>query len=147
MVRVQIYVPKGQLQWNRINGDIPIQLSIRVVAFGDFWGIEREHPELLKQSEFDEKKGISCILVNTQKAAELCEKLSDRMYLYESSFMKIAKKNGQLDHPSTESERRNTVMEIYEKSGDDGVEKWFRKKYKKCICFRLAFSVLVYAHI
>ena len=148
------YIPARLTSYNTLflDGDVyrencyacPYARKERVsdMRIGDFWGIEREHPELLKQSEFDEKKGISCILVNTQKAAELCEKLSDRMYLYESSFMKIAKKNGQLDHPSTESERRNTVMEIYEKSGYDGVEKWFRKKYKKQIIMHRVYNAI-----
>lgn len=112
------------------------------MTIGDFWGIEREHPEILKESKFDEKKGISCILVNTQKAMELCGKLSDRMYLYESSLVKIAKKNGQLNHPSVQSERRKIVMEIYEKSGYDGVEKWFRNKYKKQIMIHRVYNAI-----
>ena len=148
------YIPARLTSYNTLflDGDVyrencyacPYARKERVsdMTIGDFWGIEREHPELLKQSEFDEKKGISCILVNTQKAAELCEKLSDRMYLYESSFMKIAKKNGQLDHPSAKSERRKTVMEIYEKFGYDGVEKWFRKKYKKQIIMHRVYNAI-----
>lgn len=148
------YIPARLTSYNTLflDGDVyrencyacPYARKERVsdMTIGDFWGIEREHPELLKQSEFDEKKGISCILVNTQKAAELCEKLSDRMYLYESSFMKIAKKNGQLDHPSAKSERRKTVMEIYKKFGYDGVEKWFRKKYKKQIIMHRVYNAI-----
>lgn len=42
------------------------------------------------------KKGNLLHSGKYSKAAELCEKLSDRMYLYESSFMKIAKKMGSL---------------------------------------------------
>jgi len=112
------------------------------MTIGDFWGIEREHPELLKQAEFDERKGISCMLINTQKGIELCGKLSDKIYLSESSFGKIAKKNGQLNHPSIRSERRKIVMEIYQKYGYDGVEKWFHKKYKKQIMIHSIYNVL-----
>ena len=56
--------------------------------------------------------------------------------------MKIAKKNGQLDHPSTKSERRKIVMEIYEKSGYDGVENWFHKKYKKQIIMHKIYNAI-----
>lgn len=140
-----IYIPARLTSYNTLflDGDIyrencyacPYARKERVsdMTIGDFWGIEREHPELLKQRKFDVNNGISCILINTQKAAELCEKLSDRMHLYESSFGKIARKNEQLIHPSIRSERRSTVMEIYEKSGYDGVETWFHKEYRKQI--------------
>ena len=69
------YIPARLTSYNTLflDGDVyrencyecPYARKERVsdMTIGDFWGIEREHPELLKQSEFDEKKGISCILV------------------------------------------------------------------------------------
>lgn len=59
-----------------------------------------------------------------------------------SSFDKIAKKNGQLRRPSVHSERRNTVMTIYQKSGYDGVEKWFRKNYRKQITIHSVYNAI-----
>ena len=40
------------------------------------------------------------------------------------------------------SERRKTVMEIYKKFGYDGVEKWFRKKYKKQIIMHRVYNAI-----
>ena len=37
------------------------------LTIGDYWGIEKEHPELLENSGYVEKNGISCILANTPK--------------------------------------------------------------------------------
>ena len=82
------------------------------MTIGDFGESEREHPELLKQDAFDERKGISCILANTEKGVELCKKLTDRIWLSESSYDKIARKNGQLSHPSVQSSRRKIIMEL-----------------------------------
>lgn len=149
-----IYIPARLTSYNTLflDGDIyrencyvcPYARKERVsdMTIGDFWGIEREHPELLKQGDFDEKKGISCVLANTKKGMVLCEKLSDRICLHESLFVKIAKKNGQLNHPSVHSERREMVMEIYEKSGYDGVEKWFHKKYKNQIIMHRIYNTI-----
>lgn len=149
-----IYIPARLTSYNTLflDGDIyrencyecPYACKERVsdMTIGDFWGIEREHPDLLKQGEFDEKKGISCILVNTQKAIELCEKLTDKICFHESKFEKIEKKNGQLNHPSVQSERRKIVMKIYGESGYDGIEKWFHKKYKKQIVIHSIYNAV-----
>ena len=112
------------------------------ITIGDFWGIEIAHPELLKKDEFDEKKGISCLLVNTEKGRNLCEKISDAIYMYESSFDKISKRNEQLIHPSARSNCRETVMEIYRKNGYKGVEVWFHKKYRKQIAIHTIYNTV-----
>lgn len=112
------------------------------ITIGDFWGIEREHPELLKQVGFDERKGISCILVNSEKGIELCDEISDIMNLSSSSFDKIARKNGQLNYPMAQSNRRNIIMKIYKKLGYDGVEKWFYKRYKKQIVIHSIYNAI-----
>ena len=151
-----VYIPARLTSYNTLflDGDIyrencykcPYARKERVadMTIGDFWGIEREHPELLKQNEFDERKGVSCIIVNTENGIELCKKLSDKMCLSDSSFEKIAKKNGQLNHPTVQSKRRTTVMEIYDEFGYDGMEKWFRKKYKKQIILHAIYNIIPY---
>lgn len=80
-----IYIPARLTSYNTLflDGDIyrencyecPYAHKERVadMTIGDFWGIEREHPELLKQDAFDERKGISCMLANTEKGVELCK--------------------------------------------------------------------------
>ena len=96
----------------------------------------------MKQDAFDERKGISCILANTEKGVELCNKLTDRIWLSKSSYDKIARKNGQLSHPSVQSSRRKIIMELYEKTGYDGVEKWFHKKYRKQIVVHSVYNAI-----
>ena len=149
-----IYIPARLTSYNTLflDGDIyrencyecPYAHRERVadMTIGDFWGIEREHPELLKQEAFDERKGISCILANTAKGVELCNELTDRIWLSKSSYDKIARKNGQLSHPSVQSKQRSCIMELYQESGYIGVEKWFRKRYKKQIIVHSVYNVI-----
>lgn len=66
--RKSTYIPARLTSYNTLflDGDVyrencyacPYARKERVsdMTIGDFWGIEREHPELLKQSEFDEKR-------------------------------------------------------------------------------------------
>ena len=46
------------------------------VTIGDYWGIENQHPEYLKANggELDVQKGVSCVIINTQKGISLLEK-------------------------------------------------------------------------
>ena len=149
-----VYIPARLTSYNTLflDGDIyrencyecPYACKERVsdMTIGDFWGIEVEHPEILKQNEFDERKGISCVLVNTQKGAEMCNKLLNKIYLYKNTYDKIAKKNGQLCHPSVQSVQRNNIMKLYKESGYNEVEKWFRKKYRKQIIIHSIYNAI-----
>ncbi len=75
-------------------------------------GNRKEHPELLKRDEFDERKGISCILVNTDKGLAFSKETKTKFYLEESSFSKIKKKNGQLNHASQKLKKKEYYDEI-----------------------------------
>lgn len=41
------------------------------ITLGDYWGIEKEHPELLGKSRWDESKGVSCLIVNSAKEDDI----------------------------------------------------------------------------
>lgn len=83
------------------------------LTIGDYWGIETEHPELLSQGGYDEKLGISCILVNTEKGRMLCDALHDLLRLNGSTFEKVQRRNGQLTSPSKKAQGRDCVLELY----------------------------------
>ena len=100
------------------------------ITIGDFWGIEKEHPEYLKDNggEIDEKNGISCVLINNKKGKEILEKYCEDLLIKESNFEKAAKQNKQLNHPSTKTENREEILKEYIKEGYSGVDKWYFKK-------------------
>ena len=62
------------------------------ITLGDFWGIKKVHPQLLKTNGgfIDETKGISCITVNTPKGIELLRNVNDKLMIQESSLENIS---------------------------------------------------------
>lgn len=64
------------------------------ITIGDYWGIEKEHPS------FFNNKGVSCILINTQKGLTVWAKYSTLFYSLESTFEKVARHNRNLVQPT-----------------------------------------------
>lgn len=100
------------------------------ITLGDYWGIEQEHPNYLVANggEFDETKGISCMIINTQKGKEFVERVSGGLRLGISSFERASRKNGQLCRPTEVSSRRQMILDMYLKGGYQEVDKWFMRK-------------------
>lgn len=112
------------------------------LTIGDYWGIEIEHPDLISKDLFDEKKGISCILANSNKGILLCESMDERLQLYDSSFKKVSHKNMQLMEPIPKSEDRAVIMEMYVKKGYVAVENWFQRRYRYKIFLHGLYNIL-----
>ena len=99
------------------------------ITIGDYWGIKKQHPEFFdKEDIFDEKKGISCLIVNTEKGSNLFWLLSDNVKFARSSIEKVSANNKQLNEPSVWTETRDEVLGIYKSRGYKAVEKWFAKR-------------------
>lgn len=99
------------------------------ITIGDFWGIEKQHPELFGSGGnlFDSEKGISSLLINTEKGKELIQEFGGNLITNESTFDKIAEENGQLLNPSVPKGNRDKLFEIYRDQGYLGYERYFRK--------------------
>ncbi len=57
------------------------------ITLGDYWGIERENPELLKNKEYDIENGISCIIVNSKNGMKIMQNIIN-LSMYETQFEK-----------------------------------------------------------
>ena len=97
------------------------------LTIGDFWGIEEMHSEYLQNGQLNPKKGISCILANSEKGRSFLGKCWEEMTLLDSSFDAAAKANGQLNAPTKRHESRDAVMELYRQNGYGAVDKWYQK--------------------
>lgn len=86
------------------------------ITVGDYWGIEKEHPK------FYSPKGVSCMLMNTDKGKKLWDIVSDKFYSLESTFEKVARANHNLSHPTLRSPMRDT---IYHHIDDMDVNEYF----------------------
>lgn len=87
------------------------------ITIGDYWGINEEHPS------FFSSKGVSSVLINTEKGSRFFDGAKKHFYILESSIDKIANNNENLLHPTP----RNSAIRnsIYEGINIDPL--WFEK--------------------
>ena len=98
------------------------------ITIGDYWDIEKVHPELVECGKVDPQRGVSCLLVNTNKGKEFLVKYRQGFLLFDSSFEKAATGNEQLCKPTKMDNNRDLVFNIYKTEGYDGIERWYRKQ-------------------
>ncbi len=84
------------------------------ITAGDFWGVE----DVL--SVPNAEKGVSAVLVNTEKGLTLLNSVRDRITLIETDVSSVAKHNGNLKEPCKMPEKRGS---IYERIAESGYEK------------------------
>ena len=96
------------------------------LTLGDYWGIEKAHPEYLGKNGFKESEGISLVIANTLKGRELLDTVQNVLELRKSSFELAAAGNGQLSHPSKTGPREE-LLKTYEQGGWDAMESRFAK--------------------
>lgn len=101
-------------------------------TIGDFWGIEKVFPE------FDDKKGISLLTINTKKASKVFEIIKDKMEYKEADLKKAFSMNHHFNEPT--SKNRAPFFEgiksgtINEKNIISYMEKYTKKPiHRKCI--------------
>lgn len=100
------------------------------ISLCDYWGIEDEHPDFVKEVEKEGLAGISAIMVNTNAGLAFFERLKQEFLLRESTVEQVAKHNPQLQAPSVETAERKQVLDCYRQSGYQGVDDFYFKKYR-----------------
>ncbi len=78
-------------------------------SIGDFWGIEKTHPE------FDDNKGVSLVFVNTAKAKRIFQAVEESVICKESSLEECLQPI--LQHPSQLAFNRDDFWKDYRKKG------------------------------
>lgn len=119
------------------------------ITVGDYWGIEKQHPDHLGKNGFDTKKGISVIIANTEKGVEAIRGCTQYIDLKESTFEKAAAGNAQLIRPTVKKPERQEILDLYAKHGWGAVAERFKKnmgikRYKSVIKNILPTSVKSY---
>ncbi len=97
------------------------------ITLGDYWGIEKQHPDFLGKEGFDTKKGISVMIANTEKGSTAISGCTDLLEIKESGFDKAAAGNTQLRKPSVKKPQREVILELYASEGWAAVEARFKK--------------------
>lgn len=100
------------------------------ISLCDYWGIEDEHPDFVKEVEKEGLAGISAIMLNTNAGIAFFERLKQEFLLRESTVEQVAKHNPQLQAPSVETAERKQILDCYRQRGYQGVDDFYFKKYR-----------------
>ena len=76
------------------------------VIVGDFWGIENVFPDM------DDNKGISAVIINSEKGIKIFEKLKSSIKYKETTFADILKANPVLISSVKYTQKRNAFFEM-----------------------------------
>ena len=102
------------------------------ITFGDYWKIETAHPE--EFSRFDPTKGISCVMVNTEKGMMFFEEVEQLILSIHSEASLVEERNNRMRWCEPEPKLRLRIMQTYEENGWAGVNKlWQKTTLKKRI--------------
>ena len=98
------------------------------ITLGDYWGIQKAHPELVQNNDesFKLESGVSAILVNSEKGNELLECYGNELRLIASTPEKIINGNTQLQRPLPKGFLRNITYRLYCKGSYRRVESLFK---------------------
>lgn len=84
------------------------------ITLGDYWGVWEQHPE------FDDDKGISLVLVNTEKGAKLWDAIRERLTIIPVDIQRALENNPSAYSSSKPHPKRN---EFFERLKNDNFEK------------------------
>ncbi len=73
------------------------------LTIGDFWGVEQFYPEI------DTSRGVSGIMVNSEKGKALLERCADSLAIKRISLDELRMQNTNLNSPTPMPEKRRTV--------------------------------------
>lgn len=90
------------------------------ITIADYWGWEKTDPNINKDD-----KGVSLILVNTEKGREIFDAIKDRMTIIPAKLEDCLQAN--LQHPSVFNPKWKSFEKDYERKG-------FEYVYKKYNC-------------
>lgn len=114
------------------------------ITIGDYWGIQKEHPELISSCKLDTRNGISCIITNTTKGDEIIAEASNMISIFPSTYKKVANHNKQLIQPSQKGNHRQIILDTYQSEGYYGVDKLYKKIYRYKRYLYTVFNMMPY---
>lgn len=113
------------------------------MTIGDYWGIQKEHPESL--SKLKPQEGVSCIIINNESGKKILSLINDSVIMIPSIYQKAANMNSQLVRPSRKGKYYNDIMTLYQTHGYSAVESFFRHHYRKQRFIHTILSHLPYS--
>ena len=113
------------------------------ITIGDYWGIKKVHPEIVKNNLFKEEKGISCILVNNEVGVDFINEYGSELELFKSDVQSVSVQNAQLKHPSCKPDDYELILKEIKEHGFHRLQ----GSLKKNMGMRRYITNLIKAHI
>ena len=91
-------------------------------TMADFWSLKSTNPKFPRQH-----RGVSMILVNTEKGQNILEACLDKIYMEPSDLdVILAGYNYQLKHPTELTSERGAIFDFLQKYPEDFINKYLR---------------------
>ncbi|WP_022760622.1 Coenzyme F420 hydrogenase/dehydrogenase, beta subunit C-terminal domain [Butyrivibrio sp. AD3002] len=101
------------------------------ITIGDFWGFSSLYPNMAASVELTDSKGVSCVIVNSEKGMRAVDNIKQHCNCMESTFEMASKYNGQLKYPSRLTGVRQNIIDVYADKGYAGIEHFYHTHFWK----------------
>ncbi len=98
------------------------------VTLGDYWGVRRRL--LAQMGGVDANRGVSCLLVNTEKGKQWLDLIRDRLAVAPSDRAAVERRNKQLVSPSVPLPGREALLGGYIANGYAALRSGYKKHVK-----------------
>lgn len=104
------------------------------ITLADYWGIQNKHPE------FDDDKGVSLILVNSEKGEDIIDKISDKIEKIKTDLDYAISCNPSATRPVKYNVNREQFFNELDKSNlNELIEKYTKIPVSKKVIFKIRF--------
>lgn len=101
------------------------------LVMGDYWCFHQEYPRVSPRTQLHSGKGISCLLVCSEKGQKALADCGEAFALLPTRVEKIARHNEQLSAPMQKSKEREQLLALYRSEGYCALEARYQKAYRK----------------
>lgn len=108
----------------------------------DYWGVDEVHPDFLKELKKTGLRGVSAVMINTERGMDLMEKIRDELIQIPTEYSQVRRYNPQLNAPSSRTPEHDEVMDLYLHGGYPAVDDYYFKKYRVKIAISTLGQVL-----
>lgn len=100
------------------------------ITIGDYWGISNVEPDMVKNNQLNEQKGVSLMITNSTKGDMFLSKYNNQISFFESNLENVSKYNHNLKEPSLMHESREGIFNIYLNKSYEHIINLINKKMK-----------------
>lgn len=110
------------------------------ITLGDYYEAVEDYPELFESKQLDMKKGISSVIIHTEKGMNML--LECNLITYSADVQRVIKSHTQLQHPSVAKKGGCFIIGLYKLFGWNGVNLFYAIFDKLALGMRKIKSML-----